>query len=554
MEQTAYTYVSTRAAYDPAKTIFVCPPSDQAVTMEMAGRFAQSSGWQALAEYDGAVLVIPVAPEGWQAETTDLPGRLFDQMRGGFSSRCGNSLFGREGKIWCWETLIYLVGYGDGADFAGDCAVAEPNRFASVALIGGAPRNYDAGNRASSHWLVKNVSSGYAVTNNQIPSSVWLLDAPANAEEAAVNYFASIGPARQQETVFLEGIRTRRWYGDSDAAGQVLVSHGAFSYDICLAQAILNGLFDTTIRWKNGPDGTLAHHPGRVGYYTGGRFEVDSVWVGALQYAYGVHLPAGMTKNEVEGLPLVFSVHGRGEPAWLFATKNGWDSLADETREFVLVVPDSPGNIWQLERDGKAFAAMIDKICVDYALDRSRVYLTGFSNGAAITREVGTSWPQLFAGLSPWNGPVRVTGVIQHHAVMPSFLPSGFEMPYWVCVGDNDPAAGTAVDEELEAMLAANGCAQRPADGDECTRFAPDEIRTGDNWYTEEKGYRQGDRFTTRVYHAADGSPRVGYTVMRDMPHGAIKEQSRACWRFLRGFSRPDGAKRVVWKNDDRGE
>ena len=551
MEQTAYTYVSTRAAYDPAKTIIVCPPSGQAATLENAALFAQTSGWQTLAEYDGSVLVVPVAPSGWKAESTELPGRLYDELRGSFSSRCGNSLFGRDGKIWCWETLIYLVGYGDGADFAGQCAVAEPNRFAAVALIGGAPRDFSAGENPSSHWLVRNVSTSYSRKNNQIPSCVWLLDAPANAEDKAVEYFTSIGPAPHSETVFLEGIRTERRYGDTEAAGEVLISHGGFSYDICLAQAVLNGLFDRVIRWKNGPDGTLAHHPGRVGYYTAGRFAVDSVWVGALQYAYGVHIPEGMTREQVAGLPLVFSVHGRGEPAWLFATKNGWDKLSDETREFVLVVPDSPGNIWQLSRDGDAFEAMIDKICSDYALDRSRVYLTGFSNGAAITREVGTSWPQLFAGLSPWNGPVNVQGVIQHHAVMPEFLQGGYEMPYWVCVGDNDPAAGLDVDGQLEPMLEANGCAKRPAEGMP-SRFAPDEVRTGENWYTPEKGYKQGERFTTMVYHGADGSPRVGYTVMRDMPHGAIAEQSKACWEFLRAFRRPDGAKRVVWEPDHR--
>lgn len=551
MEQTAYTYVSTRAAYDPAKTIIVCPPSGQAATLENAALFAQTSGWQTLAEYDGSVLVVPVAPNGWKAESTELPGRLYDELRGSFSSRCGNSLFGREGKIWCWETLIYLVGYGDGADFAGQCAVAEPNRFAAVALIGGAPRDFSAGENPSSHWLVRNVSASYSKKNNQIPSCVWLLDAPADAEDKAVEYFTAIGPAQHSETVFLEGVRTERRYGDAEAAGEVLISHGGFSYDICLAQAVLNGLFDRVIRWKNGPDGTLAHHPGRVGYYTSGRFAVDSVWVGALQYAYGVHIPEGMTREQVAGLPLVFSVHGRGEPAWLFATKNGWDKLADESREFVLVVPDSPGNIWRLERDGEAFGAMIDKICSDYALDKSRVYLTGFSNGAAITREVGTSWPQLFAGLSPWNGPVNVRGVIQHHAVMPEFLQEGYDMPYWVCVGDNDPAAGLDVDGQLEPMLEANGCAKRPAEG-MTSRFAPDEVRTGENWYTPEKGYKQGERFTTMVYHGVDGSPRVGYTVMRDMPHGAIAEQSKACWEFLRAFRRPDGAKQVVWEPDHR--
>lgn len=111
----------------------------------------------------------------------------------------------------------------------------------------------------------------------------------------------------------------------------------------------------------------------------------------ALEYACSLHFPDGCPADRVKGLPILFSVHGRGEPVWLFAEKNGWDVLADETRAFVLVCPDSPGNIWQLERDGQVFGAMIDRLCADYGLDRTRVYLTGFSNGGAITREVGTA-------------------------------------------------------------------------------------------------------------------------------------------------------------------
>ncbi len=274
-------------------------------------------------------------------------------------------------------------------------------------------------------------------------------------------------------------------------------------------------------------------------------------------------------------MPLLFSVHGRGEPAWLFAEKNGWDVLADETRAFVLVCPDSPGNIWQLERDGLAFEAMITQICEDYGLDRTRVYLTGFSNGGAITREVGTTWPELFAAIAPFNAPVNAPGLVAAEVVNPVFLSSGYELPYWVCVGDRDPAAGTDVDGQLEVMLAANrwagGSEERGAVLSEgqsnegpticreahskqsptfSTRFLPDEIRTAENYYTTTQGYHQGDRFKTLVYHGPDGLPRVAFTVMKNMPHGAIPEQSRAAWEFLRHFRRPAGGRQVEYLPD----
>lgn len=538
-----YIYVSTRADYDPAKMIFVCPPAVQAKDVALARRFSQDSGWQTLAEYDGAVLVVPTAPEGWQAQDTSLPGVLYDTLRNEFSSRNGHSLYGRGGKLWCWETLVYLAGYGDGAVFAGNCAVAHPGRFAAVALVGGAPDDYSAAKAPSEHSFLRQVSEDYHPTNNQIASCVWMLGAPAGAAQTACKYFAAVAGADREENTQIEGVAAKRRFNAASPAQQVLVSEGDFTFDLQLNLKILNGLFDRIIRWKNGPDGLLSFHPDRVEYYTSGRFVIGSVCVNALDYPYGVYLPAGMTREQAAGMPLVFSIHGRGEPAWLFCTKNGWDTLADETRAFVLAVPDSPGNIWQLNRDGAAFVAMVEKICNDYQLDRTRVYLTGFSNGASITREVGTRYPELFAGISPWNGPLKAPGLVDHQVVNARLLEEGYEMPCWICAGDRDPVtAPTDAADQLGPLLQANHCPAAPCN-DPCG-YAADEVR-GADYYTASKGYAEGERFCTRVFRDNTGAARVAYTVMKNMPHGAIQEQSRAAWEFLRVFRRPLGSKAV---------
>lgn len=452
-----YMYVSTRACYDPAKTIFVFAPGKEAGEMASAERFAVRSGWQALAEYDGAVLILPLAPMGWEREVVSLPGRIYELIRGGIESRNGKSLFGRGGMIWCWETMIYLVGYGDGAVFAGNCLVAEPGRFAAAALIGGAPEDYSAGKKLSGHWMVPDVSDDDAVRNDQIPCSLWLIGAQKEEIRRALDYFGVSGGLGREPKQVSMGMCTAVCYeNEANPAQRLMVSEGTEVSGMSLAHTILDAYFDRTVRWKTGPDGTLALHLGRTEFYQSNRFIHGSVTVGCLEYAYSVHLPEGCSAEDVRGLPLLFSVHGRGEPAWLFAEKNGWDVLADETRAFVLVCPDSPGNIWQLERDGLAFEAMITHICGDYGLDRTRVYLTGFSNGGAITREVGTTWPELFAAIAPFNAPVNAPGLVAAEVVNPGFLSSGYELPYWVCVGDRDPAAGTDVDGQLEVMLAAN--------------------------------------------------------------------------------------------------
>ena len=47
------------------------------------------------------------------------------------------------------------------------------------------------------------------------------------------------------------------------------------------------------------------------------------------------------------------------------------------------------------------------------------------------------------------------------------------------------------------------------------------------------------------AYPKADGAVPVAVTVMKEMPHGAIHDQSRAAWRFLRRFRRIEGRKDI---------
>ena len=518
-----YAYISTRADYDPCKTLLVFGPSERVSTVADAEAFAQTSGWQLLAEYDGAVLIVPVMAQGYAAAQESLPAELLGSLRNAFSSRNGRSLHQRGGKLWTWETMAYLAGYGDGADFAGSCLVSEPARFAGAALIGGAPQSYAAGARVSSHPFLRSVSEGYCRKNAEIPVAVWF-------------YGASEAQKREALAGFPEGSRLRFFPMPE-------------RFDLDLAAGIMTGLFDRVIRWKDGPDGTLTEHPGRTDFYLGSDFIQHSVSIGTVDYPVAVHLPRGKAADAVRGLPLLFSVHGRGEPAWLFATKNGWDSLADETGAFVLALPDSPGNLWQLERDEEAIPAMIDLLCETYGLDRSRVYLTGFSNGAMMTRELASVRPELFAGISPWNGPVGLAGALAHPEFMPELREKGLALPAWICVGDRDPAAAAeSVKVQLGILLPLNGC--KACEDESAIGYAPDERRTGESWYTPERGYAQGGRFDTAVYHGPDGKALVCCTVMQDMPHGAIKEQSRAAWSFLRQFRRDAETGEIIRTED----
>lgn len=515
-----YYYISSKAACDPARTIYLCAPEKDAATVEGARAFAIASGWVDIAEAHSAVLVVPAAAQGWDAEPADLLLDLYNETKNSFKSRSGEAIWGRTGTLWCWETILYVVGYREGAVFAGNFTAAHPNFAAATALVEGLPTGFAAGETPSNHWMVAHPSSDYAVLNKEIPVCLWLFgQTPADAAPTLAHFH-----------------------------GMTRLVEGPFADEAARSQFIFSEQFAHVIRWKNSPDGTLMEVDSKEEFYRNPRYIRHTATVDGTGYDYFVHLPTGKTAEQVKDLPVVITVHGRGEPAWMFTSKNGWDALADETGGFVLASPDSPGNIWFILRDGDMFARMIDQLAENYGIDTERVYLAGFSNGAVMTREMAWYRPDLFAAVSPSNGPWFDTRSMQLVdaskppqelapeviAMMDRFTAEGWQMPCAIFYGDNDPTANRAKDAAPGLFLAANGCTAQPVS-----------VLDGSNYFTPENGYQQGGRFTTEVYRAADDTARVLITTMKNMPHGAIAEESRLIWEFVRHFRRPKGAKQV---------
>ena len=493
-----------------AKTIFLLAPDEVACSAEKLEAFTAASGWLDAVERDGAVLVLPLAPKGWKSEATTRIKQIYKAV---WTDAISPDPGDVRGTVWCWETLIFLVGYEEGAVFAGNCAVAHPNMFADVAMIGGVPDDYSAGEQNSDQWLLPDASPESLRKNCEIPVSVWFLGIENTT--TAEQYF------RLSTT-------------DSD---QVTVSHGAFGPDPETTARLMQE-FNTRIRWKNSPDGTPARCLSEREFLHSGEYRTDFVEHNGFCYPFYTRIPKGITSTV--GMPVVISLHGHGESARLFSGKNGWPQLSDETGEFLLVLPDSPENAWQVERDEGMLAPMIEHLAVSYGIDKSRVYLTGFSNGGMATCWFGTRHPQLFAALSPWNPPMQ--------AWENELLKDGWQMPLFAVNGDKDHKIAFALknfDTMLETYIRLNGGTPRPALEKKPLAWAFDEVWDAANRFIRDEGYLQGERLTAYVYHDHRGGPCVCYLEIKDMPHGAIHDEARATWAFLRRFSRRDNGKLV---------
>lgn len=505
-------YVSSKCrSWIPAKSLLVFAPNKQAANEQLLAAFAKDAGWLDAAEKDGAVLILPLAPGGWERESTSRVKVLHRTVWQDALSPDPSEIFK---TVWCWETLIFAVGYEEGAVFAGNAAVEQPNTFAQVAMVNGVPDRFEGGALHSDRFLLPDASEQWNYLNKEVPVAVWFLG--EEDSKAGEIYFGA----------------------SATKPDQVKVSRGIFGPDPKTTACIMRE-FATRIRWKNSPDGTPARLKPERQILSEGEYIRGCVEWRGFSYPYFTRLPSGVP--DVRGFPVVVCLHGHGEPAWLFAQKNGWPELQDEEKCFVFVSPDSPFNSWEVYRDEGMLAEMIAQLQARFGVDSSRIYLTGFSNGAMATCWYGLRHPQLYAALAPWNSPVR--------GYEDACIERGWEMPIFAINGDLDHKMDLPRKwyfRIFKKFIQLGRGILKPGPSTPWG-WEPDEIWTHENHYTQEAGYSEGDRLMTFVYNNTEHLPEFCYTEVKDMPHGAIAEEARATWEFVKHFSRLNGEKRVTY-------
>jgi polyhydroxybutyrate depolymerase len=147
--------------------------------------------------------------------------------------------------------------------------------------------------------------------------------------------------------------------------------------------------------------------------------------VAGLERTYIVHVPPGYKSGTT--LPLVIMLHGGGGTAKAAMWETGWAEKADQAG-FLAVFPNAlppdpsrPGHFArnpQLWNDGsdrfypgqkspddvRFIAALLDDVSARLAVDKSRIFVTGFSNGASMSFLVGAKLSNRIAVIAPVAG------------------------------------------------------------------------------------------------------------------------------------------------------
>lgn len=136
-------------------------------------------------------------------------------------------------------------------------------------------------------------------------------------------------------------------------------------------------------------------------------WQVDGQTRAAIVYAPTAK-PTGI------GSPLVMAFHGFGDDAQNFQYVNLHQAWPEAVVVYFQGLPRRAGLLgWQVERgqdgdrDLKLVDAALASLRKQYRIDDSRIYATGFSNGAMLTYLLWAERPQIFAGFAPVAGRTR---------------------------------------------------------------------------------------------------------------------------------------------------
>jgi polyhydroxybutyrate depolymerase len=167
--------------------------------------------------------------------------------------------------------------------------------------------------------------------------------------------------------------------------------------------------------------------------------ESDSLTWQGMKRTFTVRIPAGAGSR----MPLVVLLHGRGGSAQSVTQRTGFDATADSER-FILVAPNGTGEPrgWYTGfapggaiDDVGFIAALVDTLIARYPVDRTRVYVVGYSNGGVLAHRLASDLSKRIAATAVFAGAIGTRSANGHVARID---PPQAPVPILIMHGDAD--------------------------------------------------------------------------------------------------------------------
>lgn len=506
-------------------------------------------GIAALAEREHVIVVLPNPLEGGWNYSQD-PCRDDDTQ---FIVRCFAALKPTVGVSGFNGLMLHLATSPDASAMAWTLASEHPLDAAAV-MIGGFPAGYEPSEGRGAEQVA------------------WLYEENPVAEGLLARANGECGTVERRDGRKLYVQR------NNPCVTHCVSGAGLTGAELELAwETMLSGVR----RWRNDVFGT--YQP-RVDFAARGF--VPHVGDGTLGLSDGIprtwyeYVPPRL-RGTTDPVPLVLYFHGINCVGLYGAEQSGWADLADRDG-FAVVFPDATiemrWNVWddpRLPSDVAFVRALIDHMEEVHPIDRTRVYLSGFSMGSMFSNALACSYPELFAGVVACNGPHQgylaslddsVQGMLMFNggSVLRSLAPSDDEvsptrrvadekraatavrMPFVQFVGLEDnvgfgPGRVWPVTGEDDGMWPStvsywkrfnNVSDDEPFDSASPSGFASDRCE------------EVGERFVHQAWRSDDdGCPELYHLIsVKRLPHAVDLRSIELGWELVKEWSRkPDG-------------
>jgi poly(3-hydroxybutyrate) depolymerase len=348
-------------------------------TRESAEEIVFRLGLDKLAEDRHFVVVLPNPIEGGWNFVAD--GNREDDAS--FVVRCFAALKGSKSGVAAFNGMIYYLACdSESSAMVATLAVTRPLDAAAI-MVGAFPQGYELPVGAGAEQVA------------------WLYH--ENAE--LLEHLASVD--QLGEGVSEDGVTCFT----STLHPLVQVFQGTGMLDAAEVARAWECMFSTCRRWRND---TFGIYQPRIDF-TGLGFvaHTDDTSLGladGLGRTWNEYVPERV-RNSAEPAPLVIYCHGINCCGTYGAEQSGWDAIARRDG-LMCLFPDATAemrwNVWddpRLPLDMDFILALIDHMDTVHPVDRSRVYISGFSMGSMFTNALAAAHPDVFAGAIALNGP-----------------------------------------------------------------------------------------------------------------------------------------------------
>ncbi|RKY75858.1 phospholipase [candidate division KSB1 bacterium] len=286
--------------------------------------------------------------------------------------------------------------------------------------------------------------------------------------------------------------------------------------------------------------------------FTGSKY--DTLFYGGLTRTFRIHIPKSYINSK--SIPLVIALHGGGgsAEAMVALTRGGFDVLS-EKEGFIVVYPEGIDKHWNDGRGLRRYKAqrenindvgfisyLIDYLHQKYDIDRTRVYVTGMSNGAIMSFRLACELSGKIAAIAPVAGlmPENIFGKCNPSEPVSVLIINSTDDPITPWTGGYFKLGilrfGKGISVRKAALFWAefNGCSGPPV-----IEVLPDKD-PDDGTRVQRIWYGKGREGTEVVLYKISGSGHTwpgGYQYLRERIIGKACNDINACeiiWSFFK--------------------